>query len=71
MATTRIETMLGDTAIAVHPQDTKYKVQNVCGGGGEKRERLREKEKDGFYSINLFKGHIHTSTNLYSNRNFY
>ena len=26
VATTRIETMLGDTAVAVHPQDPKYKV---------------------------------------------
>jgi valyl-tRNA synthetase len=26
VATTRIETMLGDTAIAVHPNDPKYKV---------------------------------------------
>lgn len=26
VATTRIETMLGDTAIAVHPQDPRYKV---------------------------------------------
>ena len=24
MATTRIETMLGDTAVAVHPADTRY-----------------------------------------------
>lgn len=26
VATTRVETMLGDTAIAVHPNDTRYKV---------------------------------------------
>lgn len=26
VATTRVETMLGDTAIAVHPQDERYKV---------------------------------------------
>lgn len=26
VATTRIETMLGDTAIAVHPEDPRYKV---------------------------------------------
>lgn len=26
VATTRIETMLGDTAIAVHPDDPRYKV---------------------------------------------
>ena len=25
MATTRIETMLGDTAVAVHPDDDRYK----------------------------------------------
>ena len=24
VATTRIETMLGDTAVAVHPKDTRY-----------------------------------------------
>ena len=28
VATTRIETMLGDTAIAVHPNDSKYKVNS-------------------------------------------
>ena len=27
VATTRIETMLGDTAVAVHPKDQRYKVQ--------------------------------------------
>ena len=27
VATTRIETMLGDTAVAVHPQDERYKVR--------------------------------------------
>ena len=26
VATTRVETMLGDTAIAVHPNDERYKV---------------------------------------------
>jgi len=26
VATTRIETMLGDTAVAVHPEDERYKV---------------------------------------------
>lgn len=26
VATTRIETMLGDTAVAVHPEDHRYKV---------------------------------------------
>lgn len=25
VATTRIETMLGDTAVAVHPEDERYK----------------------------------------------
>lgn len=25
VATTRVETMLGDTAVAVHPEDTRYK----------------------------------------------
>ena len=29
VATTRIETMLGDTAVAVHPEDTRYK--NLVG----------------------------------------
>lgn len=29
VATTRIETMLGDTAIAVHPEDPRYKV-SIC-----------------------------------------
>jgi len=27
VATTRVETMLGDTAIAVHPDDPRYKVR--------------------------------------------
>jgi valyl-tRNA synthetase len=27
VATTRIETMLGDTAVAVHPDDQRYKVK--------------------------------------------
>lgn len=27
VATTRVETMLGDTAIAVHPDDARYKVR--------------------------------------------
>lgn len=27
VATTRIETMLGDTAVAVHPDDERYKVK--------------------------------------------
>ena len=27
VATTRIETMLGDTAVAVHPEDQRYKVR--------------------------------------------
>ena len=29
VATTRPETMLGDTAIAVHPNDDRYKVNRV------------------------------------------
>jgi valyl-tRNA synthetase len=29
VATTRIETMLGDTAIAVHPEDARYKVSHA------------------------------------------
>ncbi len=33
VATTRIETMLGDVAVAVHPQDERFKVR-----GGEGRE---------------------------------
>ena len=28
VATTRIETMLGDTAVAVHPDDQRYKVND-------------------------------------------
>ena len=27
VATTRVETMLGDTAVAVHPNDERYKVK--------------------------------------------
>jgi len=27
IATTRLETMLGDTAVAVHPKDTRYQVE--------------------------------------------
>ena len=30
VATTRIETMLGDTAVAVHPQDPRYKVSLIA-----------------------------------------
>ena len=30
VATTRVETMLGDTAIAVHPDDPRYKVRKEC-----------------------------------------
>ena len=30
VATTRIETMLGDTAVAVHPNDERYKVGCMC-----------------------------------------
>lgn len=29
VATTRVETMLGDTAVAVHPQDQRYQVRNI------------------------------------------
>ena len=29
VATTRVETMLGDTAIAVHPSDARYKVSHL------------------------------------------
>ena len=29
VATTRVETMLGDTAIAVHPNDARYKVSHL------------------------------------------
>lgn len=28
VATTRIETMLGDTAVAVHPKDSRYQVRD-------------------------------------------
>ena len=45
VATTRIETMLGDTAVAVHPEDQRYKVscelgemevkcRYICSGSG-------------------------------------
>lgn len=30
VATTRPETMLGDTAVAVHPDDARYKVSISC-----------------------------------------
>ncbi len=33
VATTRPETMLGDTAVAVHPDDPRYKVSSVFGDG--------------------------------------
>lgn len=29
VATTRLETMLGDTAVAVHPNDARYKVHSI------------------------------------------
>jgi valyl-tRNA synthetase len=32
VATTRPETMLGDTAIAVHPNDERYKVNTLLYG---------------------------------------
>ena len=38
MATTRVETMLGDTAIAVHPNDERYKVC-CCRPGARARAR--------------------------------
>lgn len=42
VATTRLETMLGDTAVAVHPKDPRYQVPApgaAVGGGGTGRER--------------------------------
>lgn len=39
VSTTRIETMLGDCAVAIHPQDERYKVKK------KNTEREREKEK--------------------------
>ncbi len=36
VATTRPETMLGDTAIAVHPEDERYKVNNLFDGNPTK-----------------------------------
>ena len=42
VATTRVETMLGDTAIAVHPNDTKYKA--ICREGGREGGRDRGRE---------------------------
>lgn len=32
MATTRIETMLGDVAVAVHPKDPRYQVGRATVG---------------------------------------
>lgn len=32
MATTRLETMLGDVAVAVHPDDPRYQVGGASGG---------------------------------------
>ena len=29
VATTRLETMLGDTAVAIHPEDPRYKVRSA------------------------------------------
>jgi len=31
VATTRIETMLGDTGVAVNPKDSRYSVRERCG----------------------------------------
>ena len=30
VSTTRIETMLGDCAVAIHPKDERYKVNKFC-----------------------------------------
>ena len=30
VATTRIETMLGDTGVAVNPKDTRFSVSSMC-----------------------------------------
>lgn len=35
VATTRIETMLGDTAVAIHPQDPRYQVRDPESKGIE------------------------------------
>lgn len=47
VATTRVETMLGDTAIAVHPEDSRYKVSWAGGmrrwGWGMRRDLLHQK----------------------------
>lgn len=32
VSTTRLETMLGDTAVAVHPTDVRYKVPQLFNG---------------------------------------
>ena len=45
VATTRIETMLGDTAVAVHPDDQRYKAH--CREGGRGREGEKEGEGGG------------------------
>lgn len=41
VSTTRIETMLGDCAVAIHPQDERYKVKKKIQ---RERERKRKKE---------------------------
>ena len=42
VATTRIETMLGDTAVAVHPNDQRYKVREGGREGGSEGGREGE-----------------------------
>ena len=48
VATTRIETMLGDTAVAVHPDDQRYKVKNtiVYVVGNFHREKISAKSQN-------------------------
>jgi valyl-tRNA synthetase len=49
VATTRLETMLGDTAVAVHPDDSRYKVRER--DRPDRRDRLdRCDRRDRFYS---------------------
>lgn len=52
VSTTRIETMLGDCAVAIHPKDERYKVS--------KKEKIRKRERNDLrylcrvYMENLF-----------------
>ena len=51
VATTRLETMLGDSAVAVHPDDPRYVVSFVvcvcvCVGGGGGSCEMRDRYKD-------------------------